>query len=194
MYRRVHDARGVADGPRCRWRRGDDSKSGAVDQFDAVYREHVAGVWRYVRTRVPANVDADDVTAEVFVKAMRSWDRFDDRRGTVGAWLIGIARHVVADWWARQSREVPVAEVDVDAAVMSAPDGDPETSMLRAAAADDVRSRLWVLTAREREAVALRFGTELSSEEIGVAMGISATAARMLVYRGVAKLREVMPR
>ncbi|AFR50519.1 DNA-directed RNA polymerase specialized sigma subunit, sigma24-like protein [Gordonia sp. KTR9] len=194
MYRRVHDARGVADGPRCRWRRGDDSKSGAVDQFDAVYREHVAGVWRYVRTRVPANVDADDVTAEVFVKAMRSWDRFDDRRGTVGAWLIGIARHAVADWWARQSREVPVAEVDVDAAAMSAPDGDPETSMLRAAAADDVRSRLWVLTAREREAVALRFGTELSSEEIGVAMGISATAARMLVYRGVAKLREVMPR
>lgn len=194
MYRRVHDARGVADGPRCRWRRGDDSKSGAVDQFDAVYREHVAGVWRYVRTRVPANVDADDVTAEVFVKAMRSWDRFDDRRGTVGAWLIGIARHVVADWWARKSREVPVAEVDVDATVMSAPDGDPETSMLRAAAADDVRSRLWVLTAREREAVALRFGTELSSEEIGVAMGISATAARMLVYRGVAKLREVMPR
>ncbi|WP_044508162.1 RNA polymerase sigma factor [Gordonia sp. KTR9] len=159
-----------------------------------MYREHVAGVWRYVRTRVPANVDADDVTAEVFVKAMRSWDRFDDRRGTVGAWLIGIARHAVADWWARQSREVPVAEVDVDAAAMSAPDGDPETSMLRAAAADDVRSRLWVLTAREREAVALRFGTELSSEEIGVAMGISATAARMLVYRGVAKLREVMPR
>ena len=72
--------------------------------------------------------------------------------------------------------------------------GDPETAMLRAAAADDVRSRLWVLTAREREAVTLRFATELTSDEIGAAMGISATAARMLVYRGVAKLREVMPR
>ena len=69
-----------------------------------MYREHVAGVWRYVRTRVPGAADADDVTAEVFVKAMRSWDRFDDRRDSVGAWLIGIARHVVADWWARRSR------------------------------------------------------------------------------------------
>ncbi|MCZ4535645.1 RNA polymerase sigma factor [Gordonia terrae] len=159
-----------------------------------MYREHVAGVWRYVRTRVPGAADADDVTAEVFVKAMRSWDRFDDRRGSVGAWLIGIARHVVADWWARRSREVPVAEVDLGDAGVSVYDGDPETAMLRAAAADDVRSRLWVLTAREREAVTLRFATELTSDEIGAAMGISATAARMLVYRGVAKLREVMPR
>ncbi|MDF6100834.1 RNA polymerase sigma factor [Gordonia hongkongensis] len=159
-----------------------------------MYREHVAGVWRYVRTRVPGAADADDVTAEVFVKAMRSWDRFDDRRDSVGAWLIGIARHVVADWWARRSREVPVAEVDRGDAGVSVYDGDPETAMLRAAAADDVRSRLWVLTAREREAVTLRFATELTSDEIGAAMGISATAARMLVYRGVAKLREVMPR
>ncbi|GAC00010.1 putative RNA polymerase ECF-type sigma factor [Gordonia namibiensis NBRC 108229] len=158
-----------------------------------MYREHVAGVWRYVRTRVPADPDADDVTAEVFAKAIRSRDGFDDRRGTIGAWLIGIARHVVADWWARNAREVPVAEVDVDTDRPAAAE-DPETAMLREAEADDVRSRLWVLTAREREAVTLRFATELTSEEIGAAMGISATAARMLVYRGVAKLREVMPR
>ncbi|SDU81683.1 RNA polymerase sigma factor [Gordonia westfalica] len=158
-----------------------------------MYREHVAGVWRYVRTRVPGNADADDVTAEVFAKAIRSWNGFDDRRGSVGSWLIGIARHVVADWWARNVREVPVAEVNVGADGPGQVADDPETAMLRAADVDDVRSRLWVLTAREREAVTLRFATELTSEEIGSAMGISATAARMLVYRGVAKLREVMP-
>ncbi|AZZ81038.1 MULTISPECIES: RNA polymerase sigma factor [Gordonia] len=158
-----------------------------------MYREHVAGVWRYVRTRVPGDADADDVTAEVFAKAIRSRGGFDDRRGTIGGWLIGIARHVVADWWARNAREVPVAEVDVDIDRRGAAADDPETAMLRAADVEDVRSRLWVLTAREREAVTLRFATELTSEEIGAAMGISATAARMLVYRGVAKLREVMP-
>ena len=89
-----------------------------------MYREHVAGVWRYVRTRVPGAADADDVTAEVFVKAMRSWYRFDDRRGSVGAWLIGIARHVVADWWVRRSREVPVAEGEsiLDAALRAGMD------------------------------------------------------------------------
>ncbi len=95
---------------------------------------------------------------------------------------------------ARLPRGGPVAEAAPRHAGASGYDGDPETAMLRAAAADDVRGRLWVLTAREREAVTLRFATELTSGEIGAAMGISATAARMLVYRGVAKLREVTPR
>ncbi|WP_374610801.1 RNA polymerase sigma factor [Gordonia sp. (in: high G+C Gram-positive bacteria)] len=159
-----------------------------------MYREHVAGVWRYVRTRVPGAADADDVTAEVFVKAMRSWDRFDDRRGSLGAWQWGRAGPGGAQCAARRPRVGRGAAAPPADAGASGYDGDPETAMLRAAAADDVRSRLWVLTAREREAVTLRFATELTSEEIGAAMGISATAARMLVYRGVAKLREVMPR
>lgn len=71
-------------------------------------------------------------------------------------------------------------------------DDDPEGTVLRRLSADDVRRHLGLLTAREREAVALRFGSELSSEQIGDAMGISATAARMLVHRAVKRLREVM--
>ncbi|WP_439029942.1 RNA polymerase sigma factor [Gordonia terrae] len=143
---------------------------------------------------MPSTADADDVTGEVFARAVRSWNRFDAGRGTIGAWLIGISRHVVADWWSRQSREVPVAEIVADGDRTTPPRGDPEAAMLRAADVDDVRSRLWLLTDREREAVTLRFATELTSEEIGAAMGISPTAARMLVHRGVAKLREVMSR
>lgn len=167
----------------------------ASDSFGAVYREHVAPVWRYVRTRVPSDADAEDVTSEVFVRAMRSWNRYDPRRGGVGGWLTGIAHHVVADWWARRVRELPTDEIPESRA--DAADGDaadPESVALRHADSDDVRRHLSVLTPREREAVALRFGSQLSSEEIGAAMGISAPAARMLVYRGVGKLREVMGR
>ncbi|NMO04761.1 sigma-70 family RNA polymerase sigma factor [Gordonia sp. TBRC 11910] len=162
----------------------------ATGKFDAVYREHVAPVWRYVRARVPSDADAEDVTSEVFVRAMRSWKRFDPARGSVGGWLTGIAHHVVADWWAGRVRELPTDDVgesgDVDDTA------DPESMALRHADSDVLRRHLSVLTPREREAVALRFGSQLSSEEIGAAMGISAPAARMLVYRGVGKLREVM--
>jgi RNA polymerase sigma-70 factor, ECF subfamily len=56
-----------------------------------------------------------------------------------------------------------------------------------------VRRLLGVLTEREREAVGLRFGAELSSAEIGAALGVSPTAARMIVYRAVGKLRAVWP-
>jgi RNA polymerase sigma factor (sigma-70 family) len=157
-------------------------------EFGATYREHVTPIWRYVRARVPSDSDAEDVTSEVFTAAMRSWSGFDPARGSVGGWLVGIARHAVADWWRRTGREFPYP--DVDPAQQA--DDDPEGAALRRDGADEVRRHLGRLTPKEREAVALRFGTELTSEQIGAALGISATAARMLVYRAVGKLREVM--
>lgn len=156
---------------------------------DDAYREHVAPVWRYVRTRLPSDADADDVTSEVFVRALRSWHGFDAARGSERAWLVGVARHVVADWW-RRRREHPVADLLEDG--HADPCDDPEARALRAAAADEVRCHLGLLTAREREAVAMRFGAELSAAEVGNVLGVSPTAARMLVYRAVAKLREVL--
>lgn len=153
-----------------------------------VYREHVAPVWRYVRLRVPTDGDAEDVTSQVFEKAVRAWATYDEQRGAVGAWLIGIARFTVADWWRRHGRELPVADPGAD----DVADDDPEGEVMRIIGADELRRRLGVLTPREREAVALRFGSEMTSEEIGATLGVGASAARMLVHRGVTRLREVM--
>jgi len=157
-------------------------------EFAEVYREHVTPVWRYVRLRVPSDIDAEDVTSQVFEKAMSSWQGYDGSRGSVGGWLTGIARHTVADWWRSRGRELPSSDVRLDGTA----EDDPEGTVLRRQGADDVRRHLGLLTPREREAVALRFGSELTSEQIGSALGISATAARMLVHRGVTRLREVM--
>ena len=154
-----------------------------------VYREQVTPIWRYVRLRVPSDADAEDVTMEVFERAIRSWGRYDGARGSVRAWLFGIARHTVVDHWRKQGRELPTAGPAEDRQEV---DDDPESAALRRDGADQLRRHLGILTTREREAVALRFGSEMTSVEIGAAMGISATAARMLVHRGVSRLREVL--
>ena len=83
---------------------------------------------------------------------------------------------------------MPAAEPVVD----DAGESDPEGEVLRREGADAVRRHLGLLTPREREAIALRFGAELTSTEIGALMGISPTAARMLIHRGVGRLREVL--
>ncbi len=62
---------------------------------------------------------------------------------------------------------------------------DPEAVLLRAERSDDLRCLLGRLTPREHDAIALRFGAELSSREVGDVLGVSPTAARMLVHRGV---------
>lgn len=159
-------------------------------EVGALYRDHAPRVWRYVRTRLPSDADAEDVTSEVFARAMGSIDRFDPAKGSEGAWIVGIARHATADFWRRRRPEDPTE---------TPPDTQPEPwtdvaadEAIRHHDARAVLAHLDVLSDREREAVALRFGAELRSPEIAEIMGISATAARMLVHRSVVKLREVM--
>lgn len=159
-------------------------------EVGALYRDHAPRVWRYARARLPSDADAEDVTSEVFTRAMGSIDRFDADRGTEAAWIVGIARHTVADFWRRRRPEDPTGSPPEPA-----PSNWDDRSADEAIRHDDARSvlaHLDRLSEREREAVALRFGAELQSPEIGAAMGISPTAARMLVHRGVSKLREVM--
>jgi RNA polymerase sigma-70 factor (ECF subfamily) len=161
-------------------------------EVGALYRDHATQVWRYARARLPSDADAEDVTSEVFTRAMRSLDGFDPEKGTETAWVIGIARHAVADWWRRRRPEDPSPTVREPVTTTSEWTDPPGEHAARMDAASGLVGRFGVLSEREREAVALRFGAELSSPEIGAAMGISPTAARMLVHRGICKLREVM--
>lgn len=160
------------------------------DELAVIYEEHRASLWRYVRARVPDHADAEDVTSEVFARAARGWSRYDPSRGTVGAWLVGIAHHVVADWWRVRAPEIPTGDVAQTADRSTGIDAsDAVDARLDA---DNVRAHLSVLTDRERDAIALRFAAGLSSSEVGAVLGISDAGARMLVYRAVGKLRAVM--
>lgn len=158
-----------------------------LPELSALYREHAAAVWRYTRSRLPTDADAEDVTSDVFARAMRSTHTYDPGKGSPRAWLTGIARNAVGDWWRRRKPEDPHG--DLPDAV--APD-DPLADSLRIGQVGEVREVLAVLTDREREAISLRFGAELTSSEIGEHLGISPTAARMLVHRAVTKLRGVL--
>jgi RNA polymerase sigma-70 factor (ECF subfamily) len=154
-----------------------------LEDFDRVYRQHLAPVWRYVRARVPDASEAEDMTSEVFLRAARAWPTYDPGKGAVLPWLLGIARHVVVDWWRRRP-PLPADSVDTGAT------GDVEAEALRRLGAEEFRRHLAVLTDRERDAVALRFGAGLPAAEIGELLGISDAGARMLVHRAIAKLRE----
>ena len=156
-------------------------------ELGVMYRDHAAAVWRYARSRLPTDADADDLTSDVFARALRSASGYDEARGNPRMWLMGIARHAAADWYRRRSPEVPRAEVP-DQAV----DDDPADAAARASGAGEVRALLGHLSDREREAVALRFGAELTAAEIGELLGTSSTGARMLVHRAVTKLRGVV--
>ena len=75
------------------------------DAFEAFYRDHLDTVRKFVARRVADPELAADLTAAVFLAAMDKANGYQPERGAPAAWLIGVARHVVADEFRNQSRQ-----------------------------------------------------------------------------------------
>src|SRR5262249_7131471 len=135
---------------------------GDADAFEELYRTHVEGVARHVRFRLGR--PDEDVVAEVFVRAWAGLPSYQDRGRPFGAWLFGIARHVVADEFRRGAGIAPVA---------GAPEGgdEPMTAELLA-----LREAIDRLPDDQRQAVELRYLAGLTNEEVATAMGTTASA------------------
>src|SRR3954454_22482982 len=103
-------------------------------------------VYAYVAYRIGDGADAEDVTSETFERALRYRDSFDPRRGDAAAWLVGIARRVLAD---RAWRAAPAAP-DVPEEPAASHEGDSLRSI-------ELAGAVATLAERDREIIALRF-------------------------------------
>jgi RNA polymerase sigma-70 factor, ECF subfamily len=139
-------------------------------------------LYAYVAYRIGPGPDADDVTSDVFARALRCRKTHDANRGSPATWLIGIARRELADRAAQ--REVPVGEPP-DAPDLGELEQDSVTRLsLRAAMAG--------LSARDRELLALRYGAELTAAEIAELLDMRTSAAEVALHRALARLRALM--
>lgn len=159
-------------------------------EFVDVYDEHLAPLWRYVRSRVPDPHAAEDLTAEVFSRAWKGWGRFDPRRGNPAAWLFGIAHNVVADWWRHRPAEVAMEELPTPVNDTTPP--DPVQQPLRREATERVAAAVADLSEDDRDALALRFGGGLAVADVAAVLGVSVSAAKMRLHRAVERLRSVV--
>jgi RNA polymerase sigma-70 factor (ECF subfamily) len=91
-------------------------------RFAELYEANFARVYAYVVRRVHARHEAEDVTSEVFHRALANLDRFEWRGAPFAAWLFRIAAHAIADRGQRAARERLVAEPEERAAEAVPPD------------------------------------------------------------------------
>jgi RNA polymerase sigma-70 factor, ECF subfamily len=154
-----------------------------ADAFGVLYDRHVAGIYRFVYTRLRNAAAAEDVTAEVFVKALRNISRYQARGRPFACWLYRIAGNAVADHF----RHEPVSR--------ELSEGLPDTAtQVEAAAIRRLEiEELWRLVERlprqQRLAMTLRFGEDRSARETAEIMGKSEAAVKLLIYRAVVRLR-----
>lgn len=152
--------------------------------FEQVYDAHVVGIYRFIYARVGNHPDAEDLTAQVFVRAVEQLDT-EREPGQIAAWLYRVAHNATADHW-RAFYRLPLVGTD-----HVAPGWEPVDDSGRAKTEPDDRAAVKVqallrrLPAQYRRVLELRFLERLTVAETARAMGISNGNARVLQYRAL---------
>jgi RNA polymerase sigma factor (sigma-70 family) len=139
-------------------------------------------VYAYAAYRLGDGPDAEDVTSDTMERAIRYRGSYDPARGEPVMWLLGIARRCVED--RRAGRLTTVADL-------------PE-SIAPGELADDVVGRLALAAAvgalpeRDRELIALRFGSDLTARQIGELLGLTTNAVEVALHRALGRLRDAL--
>ncbi len=158
------------------------------EAFDALYRHYVTPVYRYCYARTGTAVEAEDLTAQVFLAVLESLDSYR-KESAFAAWLFGIAYRKCADYYRSKyaSRDVALE------AAAAKPDGgaeDPEEAAWHSDVLDCVEVTLPHLSPERTQAVHLRYWGGLRMREIARVMQKSEAAVKMLISRAIADLRE----
>jgi RNA polymerase sigma-70 factor (ECF subfamily) len=160
--------------------------------FDAWFREHRPTVYRYIRFRLATREAAEDVTSEVFMKALRALDRYDPNRASPRTWLLRIARNAVTDHL-RSLRRRSSLHVSLDRVpdlVADVP--TQEERVLREERIEMILNANRSLRPPDQEILSLRYGAGLNNQEISEALNISGNAVAVRVHRALARLKETV--
>jgi RNA polymerase sigma-70 factor (ECF subfamily) len=137
-------------------------------------------VYSFVAFHMGPGSDAEDVTSEVFERAIRYRSSYDPRRGTPVTWLLGIAKRCIADALAAPTH-LPIGERDEDSGA------DEQGDAVRRL---DLAEALGRLGGRDQELLALRYGAGLSAREIGGIVGLEPNAVDVALHRARRRLRQ----
>jgi RNA polymerase sigma-70 factor (ECF subfamily) len=153
--------------------------------FGELYDRYSPQIYRFVFSRVRDQANAEDVTQEVFFKALRGIGRYQDTGRPFSAWLYQIAVNAVNDSF-RAAR--PVDDLD------GHHDLSDGGSLEDLAARHDELRRIWSLVEQlpkaQRVAMVLKFQEDQKIEDIAQVMGKTSGAVKLLIHRGVSRVRQ----
>ena len=161
-------------------------REASTPSFAAVAEELLDDGYGYLLYLTKNWAVAEDLTGETFETALKKWRRFDPNRGTARAWLLAIARTTALDWFrseARRRKREERAELT---------ERRDATDSFGEGLSADLEEGLRVLSAGEREVVALRVVLDLDGDETARLLGISPSAVSTRLSRALTKLEERM--
>lgn len=164
-----------------------DAAAERWSEFSVAYEECFPIVRRYTLVRVADQAAAEDLVAETFERALRGWHSFQ-HRSAARTWLLGIARHVIADYHRSAGKETAgLQQMAGEKTRLDVPSA--EEIVQRRDELDALRQVVDRLGEAERDLLALRYVAELPFREIGAVLGVQEVTVRVRLHRVLARLR-----
>ena len=177
------------------WALVERAQKGDAEAFGLIYDRYMDTVFRFIYFRVGSRPLAEDLTADTFLRALKRIGSFTWQGRDLGAWLVTIARNLVADHFksGRYRLEVTTGDVlDADKAERG-PEGSPEAAVVDHITNVALLRAVKQLNPEQQECIVLRFLHGFSVAETAQAMGKNEGAIKALQYRAVRALHRLLP-
>ena len=162
---------------------------GDVEAFSQLYEEYFDKVYRYIYLRLGNQSEVEDLTQEVFVKALEAIGSYRWRNLSFAAWLFRIAHNHVIDHLRKEGK---VEKVVWDDNVTSFEDPNPALVAEQKLELEELRENISKLSPAQRAVILLRFGGGLSVGEVAKVLGKSPGTVKALQHSGIVALRKLM--
>ena len=177
------------------WALVERAQAGESAAFGLLYDRYVDTVFRFVYFRVGNRQLAEDLTSDTFLRALKRIGSFTWQGRDLGAWLVTIARNLVADHFksGRYRLEVTTGDVlDADREDRG-PEGSPESAVVDHITNVALLTAVKQLNPEQQECIVLRFLQGFSVAETAQTMGKNEGAIKALQYRAVRALARLLP-
>ncbi len=156
------------------------------EEFEELYNVQFPRVYNYIFFHTGHAETAEDLTADVFVRAYTYWDTFDHAKGDRGAWVGGIARNALRKHYRGKSRGPKVVELTE----LFRADSDIEGEYEHVEDIDRLMKRVRKLPERQRELLAMKYMLQMTYREIAAATGMTESNVSVTLHRTITELRK----
>ena len=158
------------------------------NQLVSLYEEYYDKLVRYVYIHIGNSEEAEDIAAEVFLKALKSLKSYQEQKPPTQWWLFSIAHNLTVDYLRKTSKHRPVS---TDSVVLLGKD-DPVDTTEKNIESERLIEAMKQLTQEQREVISLRFFWGLTSKKVGDILGKRDGAVREMQRGALERLRRIM--
>lgn len=160
------------------------------EDFEVIYIKYSDKIYRYLYLQTRNPYLAEDITAEVFLRAWKNWEKI--KQDYIQALLFKIAKNILIDYWRKQKEKKEFSlETSIEEGFEPSYDEDLVETIAKSDTIKDVQQAIVLLPENLREVVILRFIEELSAREAAEIIGTTEGNIRVLQYRALIKLKEI---